>query len=87
MKKLLKIDLTRGSAVLFVIIIKYLNHGKNGVKQRHKCQNAECKKLSMIFLNPQFQVIKRGLDKWLPYAQCVVNGNTIRQCAEIVNNN
>ena len=34
-------------------------HGKNGVKQRYKCQNPECKKLSMIFLNPQFQVVKR----------------------------
>ena len=27
---------------------------------------------------------KKGLDKWLLYAQCMVNGNTIRQCAEIV---
>ena len=27
---------------------------------------------------------KKGLDKWLLYAQCMVNGYTIRQCAEIV---
>ena len=42
MKKSLKVDLIKGSVALFVIMTKY--HGKNGIKQRYKCQNPECKK-------------------------------------------
>ena len=59
-------------------------HGKNGVKQRYKCQNPECKKTFNDFSKSPVSSSKKGLDKWLLYAQCMVNGNTIRQCAEIV---
>ena len=59
-------------------------HGKNGVKQRYKCQNQECKKTFNDFSKSPVSSSKKGLDKWLLYAQCMINGNTIRQCAEIV---
>ena len=59
-------------------------HGKNGVKQRYKCQNPECKKTFNDFSKSPVSSSKKGLDKWLLYAQCMINGNTIRQCAEIV---
>ena len=59
----LKIDLTRGSAVLFAIMIKYLSMENIIVRMAlNKGINAKiqsAKKLSMIFLNPQFQVVKR----------------------------
>ena len=56
-------------------------HGKNGVKQRYKCQNPECKKTFNDFSKSPVSSSKKGLDKWLLYAQCMINGNTIRQCA------
>ena len=59
-------------------------HGKNGVKQRYKCQNPDCKKTFNDFSKSPVSSSKKGIDKWLLYAQCMVNGNTIRQCAEIV---
>ena len=63
MKKSLKIDLTRGSAVLFAIMIKYLSMENIMVRMAlNKGINAKiqsAKKLSMIFPNPQFQVVKR----------------------------
>lgn len=62
-EKSLKIDLTRGSAVLFAIMIKYLSMENIIVRMAlNKGINAKiqsAKKLSMIFLNPQFQVVKR----------------------------
>ena len=63
MKKSLKIDLTSGSVALFVIMIKYLSMENIMVRMvLNKVINAKiqsAKKLSMIFLNPQFQVVKR----------------------------
>ena len=59
-------------------------HGKNGVKQRYKCQNPECKKTFNDFSKSPVSSSKKGLDKWLLYAQCMINGNTIRQCAALL---
>ena len=62
-EEIAEIDLTRGSAVLFAIMIKYLSMENIMVRMAlNKGINAKiqsAKKLSMIFLNPQFQVVKR----------------------------
>ena len=60
-----------------IMVRMALNKGINA-----KIQSA--KKLSMIFSKSPVSSSKKGLDKWLLYAQCMINGNTIRQCAEIV---
>lgn len=63
MNKSLKIDLTRGSAVLFAIMIKYLSMenimARMALNKGINAKIQSAKKLSMIFLNPQFQVVKR----------------------------
>lgn len=59
-------------------------HGKTGVKQRYKCQNKHCHKTFNDFTKSPIASSKKGLDKWLLYAQCMIDNKTIRQCAEIV---
>ena len=59
-------------------------HSKNGVKRRYKCHNLECRKTFNDFSKSPVLNSKKGIDKWLLYSQCMINGNTIRQCVEIV---
>lgn len=57
------------------------NGKRNGV-QRYLCRN--CKKSFSDLTNSATYRSKMGLDKWLKYAKCMLNGYSIRKSAEEV---
>ena len=61
---------------------KILRNGKYNNKQRYICKN--CEKTFSDFTNSATYNSKKPLDKWIKYAKCMLNGYSIRKCAEIV---
>lgn len=59
-----------------------LRNGKYNNKQRYICKN--CRKTFTDFTNSATYNSKKPLDKWIKYAKCMLNGYSIRKCAEIV---
>lgn len=59
-----------------------LRNGKYNNKQRYICKN--CRKTFTDFTNSATYNSKKTLDKWIKYAKCMLNGYSIRKCAEIV---
>ena len=57
-------------------------NGKYNNKQRYICKN--CGKTFTDFTNSATYNSKKPIDKWLKYAKCMLNGYSIRKCAEIV---
>ena len=59
-----------------------LRNGKYNGKQRYICK--DCRKSFSDFTNSATYKSKKGLDKWMNYAKCMLSGYSIRKCAEIV---
>ncbi|OPX46537.1 hypothetical protein CLTHE_27580 [Clostridium thermobutyricum DSM 4928] len=59
-----------------------LRNGKYNNKQRYICKN--CRKTFTDFTNSVTYNSKKTLDKWIKYAKYMLNGYSIRKCAEIV---
>ncbi|GIM28564.1 transposase [Clostridium polyendosporum] len=57
-------------------------NGKYNGKQRYICKS--CGKTFNDFTHSAIYMSKKPLDKWLEYAKCMINGYSIRKCAEIV---
>lgn len=59
-----------------------VRNGKNNGVQRYLCRG--CNKSFSDLTSSATYRSKKGLDKWLKYARCMLNGYSIRKCAEIV---
>lgn len=57
-------------------------NGKYNGKQRYICKS--CGKTFNDFTHSAIYMSKKPLDKWLEYAKCMINGYSIRKCAEVV---
>lgn len=57
-------------------------NGKFNGKQRYICKS--CGKTFTDYTRSPRYNSKRGLRKWVLYAKCMINGYSVRKCAEIV---
>lgn len=60
-------------------------NGKYNGKQRYMCKS--CRKTFTDFTNSATYKSKKSMDMWLKYAKCMINGYSIRKCADIVDIN
>lgn len=73
---------SKGKVCLYCNCEDILRNGKYNNKQRYLCKY--CGKTFTDFTNSATYKSKKLLDKWMKYAQCMLNGYSIRKCAEIV---
>ncbi|MGH4120588.1 transposase [Clostridium sp.] len=57
-------------------------YGKFNGKQRYMCKS--CRKTFTDFTRSPCYNSKKDIKKWILYSKCMINGYSIRKCAEIV---
>ena len=80
--KLKRTDFQGGKSALIVGMMKYQEMESINGKQRYICKS--CRKTFTDFTRSPHYNSKKDIKKWILYAKCMINGYSIRKCAEIV---
>lgn len=58
--------------------------GKRNGKQRYRCQEDQCGRTFNDFTGTPFADTRRSWDRWAHYVECMLDGKTLRECAQEV---